>query len=518
MSRTALSVNVRYGRQKVSVAMEPNETVEDLKRNIEKHLGISPTLQRLLFSAPVLREYRQDPSSSITIEKLVDASDEKSDITELNVLVIPKKEGNPIVNSKVTSEYARLVSTTVEHDGNWYRCNYGDGYLLQRAYVCRTCVEEGRADPNHVLCLACADFCHLEHDVEEWGVRYYTRCDCCTERCWRSDTKGADSPNSPPHVVVSNEDILRRTTKRKRSRSSSPITPKSPFRATPEADQDHTSLPPLPPAAPKHNCAFIVDKDTGKPPVSVVLPANRHNRYPRNPLHWCYCLQDVHKDDPDCEGVTCLLCNSCFWSSHLKRLHTRQFSYVPCYGDVLRGETLAFFCETCDTYVCPPCRFRCHKDHQVKDEPVLGCREDGTDNGAPPEAEFTCGCGPLCQAPERVTGSASENWSDPPPSVAEGLMNLDIFTGFICSFCMQEYPWLYENPPDHCYNGSLPEKKPLTQKVIDCGTSSVEENRDRFPFHGMVVPVTFFKEGSTCACAPCQQAFAQFAPRTDQGS
>ncbi|KAG5474350.1 hypothetical protein LSCM1_03130 [Leishmania martiniquensis] len=637
---------VRFGKRVVSLEMPASATVQDLKRRLEEETRVRFDKQRLLLNLPVIKAKHRDPPHDTVLRhlfptELVNRCEQHEgpvvQHVKVSAMLLGSAEVAPAVNVAATSEISRLVATTVEHDGKWYRCSYARGYLRQTAYICRTCVSEERADPQHVLCLACAEFCHGNHEIEEWGVRHNMRCDCCTQKCWRSPAspeaavKGSERPlsssvasatTSGPEVrAVQARDIEERSM-RKRARSTTPLTPKrsrgsSPVSGIrmitiPPADLPEVTLHPstaahaaasltvsdsgpsqdtsrpLPsstvfslepsspllegPAAAKRadaskcvekgsssagahpfdrddeeahshsghdtvedegvqppplpelsRCAFVVDSKTKKAPVESVLPTNRHNRYPRDPFNWCYCKKDYPSDDPECGGIACMLCCSCYWSTHITRLHTYQYRRMPCYGDVLLGDTVAFKCKTCNTHVCVPCRYRCHKDHDLEEALVTPSRDDGTDNGALEGARFSCGCRGLCAIAEEVPADMIDDEStfDPiPDSVATVLMNDDVFTGFVCAYCMQEHPWIATEDPLKCYKGQLPPKALAKKAVVACGTKSAlphladSSDSDVYPYHGMLLPVNAFTNGMTCPCEACRAAFDKFAPRS----
>lgn len=639
---------VKFGRELIELTLPLTATVAEVKALLEERTQVRPDKQRLLLNAPVDKDKRRDVSESCTLGELFPAAylervlapagdpapAARQPRIKVTAMLIGSNSAAPLVDSRATAEISRLVSTTVEHGGQWYRCSFGKGYLRQTAYVCRTCITEGRADPSHCFCLACAEICHANHDVEEWGVRYCMRCDCCTKKCWktppkdghtdaprtgdarRGEEEGEPQETGEPDVatvsVMSNSDVSARFgPKRKRSRSSSPLTPKrtttsggappvsgvrvaavasapSPFalQAPPPFEVQAVTWPvsgqPEPPApapkaeaeaqstfphrvaappplthvgenedaeaAPTHDgpateddaaeggaastpkrlpevdrCVFLLDGRTGKPPVTAVIPANAKNRYPPDPLKWCYCEDDHPSDDPESGGIVCILCTACCWSTHIQRLYTEQFRRVPCYGDVVQGDTVAFKCVDCDTYVCTPCRLRCHRHHTIDPSFICPSHEEGTDNGAPVGVNFSCGCRGLCRIAETVP---EEDVEDPstykpmPPEVAIALMDNDVFTGFLCARCMQQNPWLMTNDPRQCYHGELP-----SSATDGGGLLPVVKCREKeepaagegvFPWHGMIVPVTSFTEETTCNCAPCRAAYERFAPRATE--
>ncbi|CCW62364.1 unnamed protein product [Phytomonas sp. EM1] len=570
-----LDITVRYGRENIDVSLPlaPNSsTIGELKKILEQRTLVPYVKQRLLFNAPIMKEFRRDADDAMELRVLLPNSFIRATEAHtggvaqhfrVTAMLLGSRGTAAMVDSKTSSEISRLVSTTLEFDGQWYRCCYGKGYLRQTAYVCRTCVKTGRADAAHAVCLACAEICHGNHEVEEWGVRHFMRCDCCTKKCWRPTT-GEDLANdampSPPTVgVVSAADLLKRTQLRKRSRSNSPGSshaPSLPLKVEPhEAGVSATNeeapppdhpigMPPSPrggpppvgaekgmkPGAPApvslpeaSRCMFIVDSATNKPPVSALLPVNRKNRYPRSPTTWCYCERD-YPNDSDYGGVVCMLCTTCFWSAHITRLFADQYRYMPCYGDVLQGNVLAFKCNTCNTYVCTPCRLRCHKDHAIEPGFVIPDHDDGATNGASPGVKFSCGCAGLCSIAERVPEDEVDHpdlYMPMPDDVRIEMMNSDVFMGMVCAHCMQEYPWLMQGNPKHCYEGRLPPKVTTGLKpVVACNESRPinELPSDVFPYHGMLLPVNSFTAEATCRCAACRRAYEEFAPRAEDAT
>lgn len=584
---------VKFGRETVSFTL-PLFTchVSAVKAILFQRTQVPIEKQRLFFNNPVVKDYRRDAADSTPLSDLfptalvegVSCGGQHTATQHIKVgaMLLGSHAAAPMIDSKATSEITRLVSTTVEHDGQWFRCCYGKGYVRQTAYVCRTCVVEGRADPAHAVCLACAEICHGNHEVEEWGVRYFMRCDCCTEKCWRQLPEGSPGDvaaklrkavAAPEPVPVSTMGVEQRT-KRKRSRSSSPLTPKhtsmggslmsgirvpavangpSPFSlndpppSLPSAEAAPLSLgveqkkegngvsvtaavsdaadtdgsPPTRYPEPSR-CVFLLDSKTGKPPENAVIPTNRKNRYPRRSLTWCYCEVDNPTDDPECGGIVCILCTSCYWSVHMTRLYTDQYRRMPCYGDVVQGELVAFKCLTCDTLVCTPCRLRCHKDHEVEPGMIIPSPEDGTDNGAPAGAKFSCGCRGHCSIAEVVPPEEladPSTYMDMPPDVAAEVMNSDVFMGLVCGLCMQEYPWLVTADPAKCYEGKLPTKVTEGIKPIAAcaNTDPIELIPEKvYPYHGMLLPVNTFTAESTCNCEPCRESYEAFAPRADE--
>lgn len=453
-------------------------TVGDVKNELFRRSGVPREKQRLLFGAPVLKEHRREGRDDVRLLDLIAKPTSAAASVTIPLMLIGSAAVVPHINEEAVAQLHRLVSTTVEHDGSWFRCSYNRGYARQTAFVCRTCVKSGRSNPEHAICYACAEVCHRSHDVEEWGVRYHMRCDCCTAVCWKDVENKNKSHRESEEVATEGE--------------------KEP-----------------------QWCCFLIDSGTGLPPSTSVVPMNSKNRYPRSSFTWCYCdcEEDHPTDDPDCGGVVCMLCTTCYWSSHMTRIHSDMLSRVPCYGDVVEGSIVAFHCRTCATLVCSPCYLCCHKDHDVDPNPILPSRDQGTDNGAPEDMEFSCGCRGCCSIAEEVPLREVDNPArciSAPPNIAIEIMNNDSFMGFICAHCMQEYPWLVENDPRLCYNGQLPEKVPAARhkRVVACGLApDADCPADVYPFHGMLFPVNGFTEEMTCKCTPCQQAYERFAPR-----
>lgn len=542
---------VKFGKTVVSVEMPASASVYDLKQKLEEQTHVRAEKQRLLLNPPVTKEKHRDPPFDTTLRQLFPAAlVERCEQHEgpiaahlkVSAMLLGSAEVAPAVNVAATAEVSRLVATSVEHNGKLLRCSYAKGYLLQTAYVCRTCVDDGRADPQHALCLACAAFCHGNHQVEDWGERPYMRCDCCTEKCWRTPaaTTPAESEAVTGEVHTGHSPDAEQRAVRKRSRScSSPVTPDT-ANTTPEKAEnampgrrdsgstaDTASDDPPPP--PQSRCAFVVDSKTRRPPVESVLPANKHNRYPRDPLNWCYCKTRPPSDDPECYGVTCLLCLTLFWSTHITRLFTEQYRRVPCYGEVPVGDTVAFHCDTCNTDICAPCRYRCHKDHDVAPGCFVVSAEEGADNGTTAETHFSCGCRDLCKiaetVPEELIDDASTYAIISDADAAEMIKN-DVLAGFLCAYCMQEHPWIATEDPLKCYDGTLPPTVQTKKPVIACGTKAAAPssptprtggNGDTFPYHGMLLPADSFTPNMTCSCAPCCAAYEKFAPRSLDG-
>ncbi|RNF02847.1 hypothetical protein TraAM80_06131 [Trypanosoma rangeli] len=488
------------GQKMLLVFPTTTATVGDLKDELARRSGVPAEKQRLMFGGPVLKRHRREGRNEVRLMDLIAAEPQGVDgvgasaaaaAVTIPVMLVGSATAVPHINEEAMAQLHRLVSTTVELDSRWYRCSYSRGYARQIAFVCRTCVRNGRANPAHALCYACADVCHASHDVEEWGVRYYMRCDCCTAACW--------------HQVVEKEPEVKGN------------------QGSEEAPRLHEGRGAE--DEPQH-CCFLIDSATGLPPATSVVPLNSKNRYPRTLNSWCYCNceDNFPADDTDGGGVVCMLCTTCYWSSHMTCLYSGAFRRIPCYGDVLEGAVVAFRCRTCDTLVCTPCRLRCHKDHDVDSEYIIPSRKDGTGNGAPEGVEFSCGCRGCCSIAEAVPEAEVEDpalYMSMPPEAAVEIMNNDPFMGFVCAHCMQEYPWLVENDPLHCYEGVLPERVPTEQhkRVVACGVGADAKcPSDVYPFHGMLLSVDAFTADMTCKCTPCREAYERFAPRATTAS
>lgn len=846
-----MEFEVQHGKQLYVGTFPLSHTIEEVKEWLHETAKVPTSKQLLLLNAPVTKEFRKivsssknklphpqggendsksvhsstsieidsTPLSSIISSSLLQKVQELGSTStpqriKVRGILIGSAEPDSDVQvqqltTEATSVLSRIVSSTLEQNGSWYRCSYSQGYVRQMAYVCRTCVKEGRASPDHAICFACTEVCHFDHDVEEWGARYHMRCDCCTSKCWKSSSisslhcshpenelhsvkpsivgarkgeKGSLQPSfsctlggstsssqgvsagssteratqasmkdvtmekaeknerrrnssgssgSSVISVVTSGQVEARTS-RKRSRSplmkphaghgvpslsgvrapavANPLSPpsstfvsedekntkiSSPSDSLSKNESNMTSsMTPLPdstsasqkevepthsqsngtrsapvsmsvgngvekaaasslssqktlalrsigtsasaspssstasrdhlsqkrestPASSRNSivlpsfegCRFILDSETNRPPA-IVIPTNVRNRYPRRLETWCYCEEDelvARKDEDGAEnsedgsdddrtskdsvGLVCMLCTSCFWSSHIVSLHSDQMRRVPCYGDVLQGEVVVFYCITCETFVCPPCRYRCHKDHEVEEERILssdlpkkipekkkqqlervadlermGMKQQGGEEsgsrlrkytspisehpaaavGAHMLAEritgvnslkegeelettvgnsfgsvvFTCGCRGLCSIAESVPPE-EENDSNaflPVPSdVAADLVNNDVFNGFICAECMEEYPWLLTTDLQKCMNGELPPKVTDSSAflpILPCKKlpSDVPDKKKYYPYHGMVMPITAFSNRCICSCDKCQAAFNEFAP------
>lgn len=647
LASATVELTVTHGKEKVQSSFVLQTTLREMKSWLEEKTSVPLLEQLLIINGPIEKAYRRSKgqdSLDCTFETMLSPSlleKLRSATTPQCIKVNAMMIGTPQtqmqrrqvqLSSEVSSVLPRVVATTLENDGRWFRCSFGGGYQRQVAHVCRTCVEEGRADPDHAVCFACAEVCHGNHKVEEWGVRHHMRCDCCTSKCWKKIDEGS-TVHLPSETggcaVISRENVESRT-KRKRSRSRSPI--KSPIRPDggpligirltpvvntpspfgihdpPENEKAAVTAPiasrpavassapppsvplladligieedavPGPPLLPRgvvtsssptsgstgpnvvpqlefSACRFVLDKLTLTPP-KLIIPPNLHNRYPRTPLTWCYCREEDASESPteggeeESGGLVCMLCTTCFWNTHITAIHSEQFRGVPCYGDILQGETVVFKCNTCDTYCCAPCRHRCHKDHEVEEKALLSSElpdkpeEEATNGKNPGGAQpartgfstvstpnlegdisasgtlFTCGCRGLCSIAENISPQEQEDpYSFLPFSreTASSLMNNDIFTGFVCAFCMQEYPWLMTEDLKRCFGGTLPPKSNQILPFLPCKKQPGEEGTAGcFPYHGMILPITAFAEESICSCSKCSEAFATFAPRSSK--
>lgn len=922
---TTVEFEIQYVRQRCVHSFPLTSTIGEVKEWLCEESKVLPSVQLLLLNAPVAKPYRKIVGSSkvkITSEQgcggdgkngtVGTFSDAEIASTPLSSILTPsllekiqdldsshkpqciKVRGMLIgcpqsqddrhprhLTAEAAAALSRIVSTTLEDQSNWYRCSYSQGYVRQTAYVCRTCLEEGRAAPDHAICFGCAEICHAKHNVEEWGTRFYMRCDCCTSKCWRTPpsssspslgvthstdetspsgttpetsakrVKGKEeeedgdgghlSPrasafSSPPSGKVepssgeerSTSDSLQqkemkeggREADQKKSHSSEPESSaraislvttgkvearmnrkraRSPLGESPlphameatessvsgtaapdplhppsssllaengnhlghisntasgmsenqdgasslvlsselptrdtlssavakeneepeipdrvsasqikspngrvtlssstrgdstqdkeialknkEKERNPNGVPdalstvtsgvaglrtsrrvegnetaseglpslspvhsiPLPPSsscatttsslvpnvlsgnekarsstsashyciAPSfEGCRFILDSETHCKPT-IVIPPNTRNRYPRRLETWCYCEENevLDKEDPknasakkeekesdaaeEFLGLSCMLCSSCFWSDHVTSLYSDQLKRVSCYKHVNEVDVVVFYCITCETFVCPPCRYRCHKDHEVEDERILSsvlpnkiaqkekeklarearemqelgiktenkinaggsrsewmpsivspippaavgayklaerisgvrspcdsCDPGGVDWDSLQDSLFTCGCRGMCRIKECVS---PEEVDDPnsflpiPNKVAIDLMINDGLTGFVCSECMQENPWLLTQDLRECMNGTLPPKATDSSKILPilpCKTLPADhaEKDKYYPYHGMLLPIHVFSDQYICSCQKCQAAFHEFAP------
>lgn len=697
---TSMEFEIQHGKQKYAHAFPLTSTIGEVKGWLYDKAKVAPCNQLLFLNAPVIMRFRKisgasknknvheprseggktngsanalqedeiistplsDIISPSLLEKVkhLESTPRSQCIKVRGILIGPAQQDSGMQVQQLTTEVAsalsRTISTTLEKEGSWYRCSYSQGYVRQTAYVCRTCVEEGRAAPDHAICFACTEICHANHNVEEWGMRYHMRCDCCTSKCWRSPTasspsakliqsgsqgkedekgdsarstlsnsqaksfsgdpprgawsshredlgcaslgninvkmkgggrkeaenmhsmevqgsmppisivttkrveartnrKRSRSPLSQPHggCAISSDTMTRgsgtsnfpslgtmcnfskeeketgniskaglemtNTDKNSASQSHSPL-PASPvkdsstcanttaagnvrggiaaassslhlnkeseistpatlpqpvamgfhssessvnsmteevggerielssvpvsstqslqlpacsgnsggrqedrseqkcalsssatitpitsssasssstsFRVTtpfPKGQEGRTPSIPCassPTLSSFYGCRFILDSQTNSRPA-IIIPPNAKNRYPRRPETWCYCEEDGSYEkeegketlaqgeeekeregsEKECLGLSCILCTSCFWSDHVVSLHSDQLKRVSCYGQVSDVDVLIFYCITCETFVCPPCRYRCHKDHIIDKERIL---------------------------------------------------------------------------------------------------------------------------------------------------
>lgn len=60
-------------------------------------------------------------------------------------------------------------------------CTFSRGYIDQFVMVCRTCSQELSKIVS--ICIACALYCHVDHDLIEVGGKKKLRCDCDGDCC-----------------------------------------------------------------------------------------------------------------------------------------------------------------------------------------------------------------------------------------------------------------------------------------------------------------------------------------------
>ncbi|EAN77652.1 Ubiquitin family, putative [Trypanosoma equiperdum] len=542
---TEVCVVVSHAARKFQITLPAaTATVGDIKNRIEQSTGVPVERQRLLFGAHTLKQYRNGDIENVRLIDIVvkpsgranekgikapagtndnpkEGRDDNSSsgngtvtltsgsVITLPVMLLGTAASAPHVDEEVTAQLHRLVTTTLEHDSRWFRCSYGKGYARQTAFVCRTCVDSGAADPSHAICYACAEVCHTGHDVEEWGVRYFMRCDCCTPVCWRDIKVNGSKEEWDKKAVNDHSSEGNRGQGDENSKMSRGVLPL--IRKAEETRQ-------------LKRCCFILDSETSEPPVSrEAVPLNGRNIYPRSSYAWCFCCcEDDYPPDGTNEsaGVVCMLCATCFWSAHITRLHTGMLNRLPCHGNLVEGDVVAFYCETCKGVVCGPCRLRCHADHEVQKDVVVAPYEQHGKGAVANSRDhtFKCECG--CFSSDKSAGDDGlndRNASLLPPNTAVDIMNSDSLIGFICAYCMQEHPWLADRDYRYCYGGKLPDPVPKEQHkpIVSCNfPPDAECPDDRYPFHGMLFSVDAFTEKMTCKCAPCRQAYERFAPRT----
>lgn len=220
------------------------------------------------------------------------------------------------------------------------------------------------------------------------------------------------------------------------------------------------------------------------------------------------------------------MCTQSYWDSHISRIFTRQMRHVGCYGQVIKGEVVAYNCRTCSTWVCPSCRVRCHKDHDVDgDNPIVPTR----DHDPTAEFVFACGCLGMCAiadgVPPGLIVAEEDEAGDEylPQEVALDLIDNDEFVNFICAQCMQENPWLMTERLDRCYNGELPPLPPghrilpvwcagqERDEVETAASAPSADGTSHFPYHGMLVPENCFAQ-YTCQCDACAPMFEKLLP------
>nr|CCC93428.1 conserved hypothetical protein [Trypanosoma congolense IL3000] len=550
---TEICVNVVHATKKFDIVLPAaTSRVGDLKEKLAQSTGVPIERQRLLFDTRVATQYRgRAPDTMKIIDMLASRSSRavtagnkassstrsllekgadgnptgggslravaaptsappQSSVLKLPVMLLGTAASAPHVDEEMTAQMHRLTSIMVEHENKWFRCTYGKGYARQRAFVCRTCLESGAASATHAICCACAEVCHKDHNIEEWGVRYFMRCDCCTPACWQNVSGGTNEQSGNETGGDCRCSVSEASNNSKCSGDEAEkvdqCVDKGAQWVTKAEDLQHL-----------RRCCFIMDSDTGKPPASrEAIPLNSRNRYPRSSSTWCFCrCTDDHPADgtDEAEGFVCMLCTSCYWGTHITRLNTDIVHCLPCCGQVLEGDIVAFNCRTCASVICGPCRLRCHRDHDADETVEIYSHEEQTG-----EPVFKCGCGCSTKDGRADCGSSiDENSPQIPWNVAAQIMKIDSCVGFVCAHCMQEYPWLMNKDYRKCYGGRLPDAVPVDQHlpIVPCSFPPTEECPDgTFPFHGMLYPYDAFTEEMTCNCLPCRQAYDRFAPRT----
>lgn len=507
-----LYVRVKHCSQVVDVFIPHAETatIKTLKEAIDDKLRIPSSKQRLLFSSNPKNNKLGDDALLVQVAKVGSRMPLGAAAPPM-VMVVGTSEIHlplvaqggtggeaPAVSSRCCSaaEMKRLVAVSVDNDDGLYSCSYSSGYVSQDVYYCRTCTDRGFAEKQHFICFACAELCHGDHTVEHWGQHNYFRCDCCTVTCL---TEAAEL--EAKRVAESTESKL-------------------------EDDAD---------AVAPARCRFVVDESSHEIPKKPVM-RNVENRYPSDTEHWCYCLGEDATPEEDEDGLNCMLCHSGFYCSHITRLETTTFRLLSCYAETDGYNTIGIRCRTCfppsstpaqeNVLCCPSCAVFCHRGHDL-DTNVVPIHYDGEGEGA--ITTLQCSCRASCTIAHDTPKSALMEGVDAtgkdllvPQWLAKKLVEDDEICAFLCATCMQKYPWLWQahgaDPIAHidslrrCYNGKLPDASMDIKPVIKCRVSTVtDEDADRFPYHGMVVPEDLSK--CLCPCKACQDAFQQFAPR-----
>ena len=76
------------------------------------------------------------------------------------------------------------------------QCTYPAGYITQEVYLCLTC----RSTQPAGICAGCYLACHLQHEVQELGVKTHFRCDCGNptfpKKCQKHPDKADTNPEN----------------------------------------------------------------------------------------------------------------------------------------------------------------------------------------------------------------------------------------------------------------------------------------------------------------------------------
>jgi hypothetical protein len=498
-----MKVNVKHNGRTVPVDVAADATFGALRVELQKHFGVAPSRQRLLFA-------KKPSANRGAPDDLLAAGGVNEGIHIMlvgaAVVAIPpdKPQGGAAPPPDLVDP-STLVAVTNEDEGGTVSCTYPLGYVCQASFVCRTCIDDGRAPPEHMLCEGCSVVCHesLGHKVEMWGKRLYTRCDCGTA-CLKGRAPGGTGLEQP---LV---------------------------------------------------CKFLADENSGANP-SKRLAANVHNVYPENDAgKWCACrwtndvgaegpaaaasparrasttvakaapagdsgAEDDDEEDDEGSGDCCVLCGSCFWTAHLTALKVEPVFHVSCYGTA-KGEFLYFHCNTCRTDCCLSCRLHCHFDHDVDAAPSLFTSGENTTG----EGDvFACGCHGMCAITEAVAPDVAAAcyakveataFFDGPSKITEGTtvrqdLTSDHCVMTVCGGCMQRYPWLHEDVAAirGCRGGAaLPPTAAVTQaqscSACDRGEQGLARPANAYPHHGLIIPNNFFND-VLCQCDLCRDLF-----------
>lgn len=485
-----MKLTVRYNRRSIELDISSDATFGHLQLALHELCDVPPGKQRLLIAGGAAKRAGGMPSQDTLLRE-----GGVADGTHL-MLIGPRASTQAVVATtsghkapRATADMDSLVVLRKTTDTGVYSCSYSLGYVFQRVFVCKTCVASRNAAPQHLICAGCAAVCHAGHDVEHWGRRLNTRCDCCTVRM----------------------DVLDRH----------------------RVDPNTTDAPAATAGAKPASCQFIVDERTDEFPV-LRLEENE-NTYP--PAEgWCACnwetdssavkrsgdaagSQSDHDVDDDGGCETCVMCGTGFWSQHVSRLDTSWLPHVGCYGTV-RGEVVTFRCHTCNTQCCLPCRLHCHADHECG-PPELFSTEDADGK------VFSCGCSGMCDiaagvGPEKAEAAAQRavaflvdgdmETADRPSGdgVVCSVMHAadvtsDEFLHFVCGRCVSRRPWLADpRRLRGCLSGAglalLPEAAAAPHRCLQC-------DGDGAASHGLVLPANAFSE-LTCQCDACRQECA----------